>query len=299
MTVAEIVILIVGAALFTISFFIPDKSGDRTEDIESLLSSDAARDAITGALDGEISRAKDDLRDALEEQLTDNKDRLDRYMDRITNEKMMAVSEYSDTVLQQIHKDHEEAVFLYDMIDNKYSMVKSTAAEINQLQNRVKNSGMLTEPAEPKVTPGKSARTEADATPAKRTENTVSSLSQNEGRVNAGDMTAGINSKAQVADEKIRSTAFEPINPKKVTVADYQENAAPGDNNEKTLDNQVTTENKSDAGIELMFDSELGSMNNNDRILALHKEEKSNMAIAKELDLGVGEVKLVLDLFKN
>ena len=111
MTVAEIVILIVGALLFTISFFIPDKSGDRTEDIESLLSSDAARDAITGALDGEISRAKDDLRDALEEQLTDNKDRLDRYMDRITNEKMMAVSEYSDTVLQQIHKDHEEAVF--------------------------------------------------------------------------------------------------------------------------------------------------------------------------------------------
>ena len=84
-----------------------------------------------------------------------------------------------------------------------------------------------------------------------------------------------------------------------MTVADYQENAAPGDNNEKTLDNQVTTENKSDAGIELMFDSELGSMNNNDRILALHKEGKSNMAIAKELDLGVGEVKLVLDLFKN
>ena len=40
-------------------------------------------------------------------------------------------------------------------------------------------------------------------------------------------------------------------------------------------------------------------MNNNDRILSLHKEGKSNMAIAKELDLGVGEVKLVLDLFKN
>ena len=65
MTVAEIVILIVGALLFTISFFIPDKSGDRTEDIESLLSSDAARDAITGALDGEINRAKGDLRKQL------------------------------------------------------------------------------------------------------------------------------------------------------------------------------------------------------------------------------------------
>jgi DNA-binding NarL/FixJ family response regulator len=48
-----------------------------------------------------------------------------------------------------------------------------------------------------------------------------------------------------------------------------------------------------------MFDSDSTSMNNNDRILALHKEGKSNMAIAKELGLGVGEVKLVIDLFKS
>ena len=42
-----------------------------------------------------------------------------------------------------------------------------------------------------------------------------------------------------------------------------------------------------------------GSRNSNDRILELHKEGKSNMAIAKELGLGIGEVKLVIDLFKG
>ncbi|MDD7548732.1 MAG: DUF6115 domain-containing protein [Lachnospiraceae bacterium] len=271
MTVAEIVILIVGALLFTISFFIPDKSGDRTEDIESLLSSDAARDAITGALDGEINRAKGDLRDALEEQLTDNKDKLDRYMDRITNEKMMAVSEYSDTVLKQIHKDHEEAVFLYDMIDNKYSMVKSTAAELNQLQNRVKNSEILKESSSGKSSDGKSTRTEPEVTP-------------------------GINTKVQEAEKAPQSDAFEPINVKKVSVADFENNDIP---QAKPVDITPDADTKPDAKVELMFDSELGSMNNNDRILALHKEGKSNMAIAKELDLGVGEVKLVLDLFRN
>ena len=37
--------------------------------------------------------------------------------------------------------------------------------------------------------------------------------------------------------------------------------------------------------------------NSNERILELHKAGKSNMAIAKELGLGLGEVKLVIDLF--
>lgn len=39
--------------------------------------------------------------------------------------------------------------------------------------------------------------------------------------------------------------------------------------------------------------------NSNERILELHKAGKSNMAIAKELGLGMGEVKLVIDLFEG
>ncbi len=39
--------------------------------------------------------------------------------------------------------------------------------------------------------------------------------------------------------------------------------------------------------------------NNNERILELHNSGKSNVAIAKELGLGVGEVKLVIDLFEG
>ena len=42
-----------------------------------------------------------------------------------------------------------------------------------------------------------------------------------------------------------------------------------------------------------------GSRNNNEKIRELHKAGKSNMAIAKELGLGIGEVKLVLDLFAD
>ena len=37
--------------------------------------------------------------------------------------------------------------------------------------------------------------------------------------------------------------------------------------------------------------------NNNDEILALHKQGKSVLEIAKELSMAQGEVKLVIDLF--
>ena len=39
--------------------------------------------------------------------------------------------------------------------------------------------------------------------------------------------------------------------------------------------------------------------NNNDKILRLHKQGMSSVDIAKELGLGVGEVKLVINLFKG
>ena len=48
-----------------------------------------------------------------------------------------------------------------------------------------------------------------------------------------------------------------------------------------------------------MFATEGNEENSNDRILELHKAGKSNMAIARELGLGIGEVKLVIDLFKG
>ena len=41
-----------------------------------------------------------------------------------------------------------------------------------------------------------------------------------------------------------------------------------------------------------------GKTNNNQKIIELHEQGKSTVEIAKELNLGVGEVKLVIDLFQ-
>ena len=130
MHLAEIITLIAGAILFTISFFMPDKGGKASLDEEH------ERKIIKELLDKEIDDAKFKIEEATEECVNDNRDRMERALDRITNEKMSAVDEYSNTVLEQIHKNHDEVVFLYDMLNNKHTQVKNTAAELNHSKSQ-------------------------------------------------------------------------------------------------------------------------------------------------------------------
>ncbi len=231
----------------------------------------------------EIEKYRITLEEATEESIADKKDMMERYMDRLTNEKMMAVNEYSDTVLKQIKKDHEEAVFLYDMIDSKHTQVKNTAAEINQIEKSVKNLKDTVE-------------VEASAIAEKN--NVVAKEVQP-----VKEVTESIPSTSEVADEML----FEPLDIDKVEISEEQKKATKAAARKKTARKPaekktvdiVETEPIASSGVELLFDSDNNGANNNDRILALHKEGKSNMAIAKELGLGIGEVKLVIDLFEG
>lgn len=314
MTVAEIIILIIGAILFTVSFFIPDKDNGKGV---ALVDEESARRAVENAVSEEMKRIKETIDEATEESISDNKDKMERYMDRLTNEKMMAVNEYSDTVLEQIHKDHQEAVFLFDMIDSKYTQVKSTAAEINQIEKSVRklSEEMPKEPAKaepPKVEAPKAAAPKAEApkpaAPLPKKVEVTTELKKPDYSVNFEPLdieAAEVVTAPAVEEAPAEVPAAAPVAEAPAEI--IPEAAAPEKTEEKKPAPKASKpkkeieviETSSVNGIELMFDSDSNSMNNNDRILALHKEGKSNMAIAKELGLGVGEVKLVIDLFKS
>lgn len=53
-------------------------------------------------------------------------------LNRITNEKIMAVDEFSDTVLEKINQNHSEVIFLYNMLNEKEKELKDVVAEANQ-----------------------------------------------------------------------------------------------------------------------------------------------------------------------
>ncbi len=251
MEILQIVVLFVGAILFTVSFFIPDKQVSTKEIREK------EEKIIKDIIDKELAGVRRKVDEIAEESIERAKDTTERQMDRITNEKMMAINEYSDTVMTEIHKNHEEAVFLYDMLNNKHAQVKTTAAELNQT---IKLS--------------------------KQTQSATKSKGTDKKNVEKQEVTSVVNE------------VFEPITPADINEPENKIDYVRADvSDSKTEEAEMAIPDTS--GIEMMFASDSNETNSNEQILMLHKAGKSNMAIARELGLGIGEVKLVIDLFEG
>ena len=324
MRVAELIMLIAGAVLFTVSFFMPDKKS-------AGLDKEEEKKQIKKLLDDETGDARYKIEEVVDECVSDGSDRAERALDRITNEKISAINEYSDTVLDQIKKNHDEVMFLYDMLNNKHSQVKNTAAEINQIARSAKqhvaqdvgqtqqsfgfvtpnpkrdaeNMGFgYTEPHNPAAAESKkpvvetTANEPATSTAAKVEKSVVTprvaSVVKNSSSASFVETETTKKNVVEVADNKAEEKKlFEQIQ------MVSSKSTSSGETKKKATKTKQAKVPVADGNLELMFATDRNLANNNDRILELHKAGKSNMAIAKELGLGVGEVKLVIDLFEG
>lgn len=232
MGILEIVLLIAGVIIFTGSFFLP-LGGEKNTGIDQK----AAKEEIHGLVEEEMNNVRSKMQDKMEETSEDAIEKAERALERLTNEKIMAVNEYSDTVLQEIHKNHEEAMFLYDMLNSKHANIKDTVSKMDKAVKAVENKTLENKTAENKAAAEKTAT----------------------------DKTAGTVAEEKKADASQTETLIQP-------------------------------ENSPEIGF--MGETVQEGQNNNEKILEMHKQGKSTVAIAKELGLGVGEVKLVIDLYK-
>lgn len=227
MGLTQILLIVLGVAIFVASFLVPEKLNK-----EKIKEVKIPEEKIQDLIKKEIKQAEYLIEEKTEETISAATQKAERYMERISNEKIMAVQEYSDTVLGQINKNHEEAVFLYDMLNNKHIQIKNTAAEISSKVECVKaelENSLLEQALEIK-------------------EEEVLKVSQGE----------------HVSDKVI-----------------------------------LEQEEVLEIDIELEPDMDEDAGSNKDKILQLHEEGKSNIEIAKSLGLGIGEVKLIIDLFEN
>lgn len=215
MTALEICLIIIGIAAIAVSYFISEKVAQEKlrEAARELVLSEESREALK-------NQTKETVENILENMTEDIAGKTERELEKLSNEKIMSVHDYSNTVLEEINKNHNEVMFLYSMLDDKDKEIKDTVREI---QNTVKAVRRL-EPVQEK----------------EETETAVT--------------------------EELEREAVEML------LAQEQE---------------------------ILPEEEDSSKNNNDRILKLHQEGKSNLEIAKELGLGLGEVKLVIDLFQG
>ena len=275
MNITELILLIFGGIVFTVSFFLPSGGKKEKDGI-----SKADEEEIKEIIGREVEEAKTQISDIVDETITYSMEKTERSMERLTNEKIMAVNEYSDTVLEQINKNHKEAVFLYDMLNDKHENLKSTVSEAVKTASEVKQT---VKDAEVTAREAKEQAVEIkEQIPAPVPEKEFVPIQAPRVEVTDGSATAEI--------EK------EPEKPKKKTARKVK--AEDPALKAEAVDSEKT-EKASKVDLSMAAPGKTGGRNSNERILELHKAGKSNMAIAKELGLGIGEVKLVIDLFEG
>ena len=59
-------------------------------------------------------------------------------MEKECNEKIMAISEYSDTVVEDMNKTHNEIMFLYSMLNDKHTELTGFSAKLQELAVKLK-----------------------------------------------------------------------------------------------------------------------------------------------------------------
>lgn len=237
----EILLIGLGIIVFVASFIIPAKKEEQFEETKEL-----AKEEIKNLVDDELGKIRSKVEETVDDTITTATEKTERYMDRISNEKIMSINEYSDTVLDQINKNHQEVMFLYDMLNDKSKSLKNTAASVDKTVKEAKAT---------------KEKLESVAETVKEVETAVAPAPEPE-----------------PAPEPVR----EYVNP---------ETAVLGDDF-----GAVNTQEVLDFGGDF---GDSAADRRNEEIIRLHKAGKSNVAIAKELDMGVGEVKLVIGLFEG
>lgn len=216
----EVFLIITAVIVIAVSFCIKEKS-DKNED-EKKSGQDEVKavtqEMIKEEIQNQLAMISDDMLENTEAKL-----------DKIANQKIMAVGNYSEDVLKNIEENHNEVMFLYNMLNDKETTLKNTVRDIEAVKVSVRKM-------------------------ADNVENDVQGW-ENEIKLSQEEETV-------LAEDKKEQPSQENV-------------------------------------LEMEDAEEEDQRSNKEKILELYRQGKSNIEIAKQLNLGVGEVNLVLGLFKG
>ncbi len=224
MDAIEIFLIIAGVVLVAVTYILSERFDSGKNEIDDEFGDNvkkATKELVKDAVESELSVAIDERIEAALVEL-----------DKITNKKIMAVGNYSDDILDKINKNHEEVMFLYNMLNEKEETLKNTIRDIEALKQSIKKMTVV-----------------VNEIPAMRKQTT----------------------------EQKKETVKE-INRTENTQAENIINKAAAEKSKAGNDNKS---------------------NKNAEILKLYKDGVSSTEIAQTLGIGVGEVRLVIDLFKK
>ncbi|MCR5102653.1 MAG: hypothetical protein K6B41_15000 [Butyrivibrio sp.] len=129
----EIIIIVAGFLAVILGFIIPAGTSRKDGDWQG----NGDTDGLSGK---NLDNVKNSIDTMVEASLEDAFLKYERRLDRLTNEKISAINEYYETVMKDIHGNHEEVMFMYDMLNNKHKNLKNTVSEVTQKAREAKEA---------------------------------------------------------------------------------------------------------------------------------------------------------------
>lgn len=296
----DICLIIAGLAAVAASFFAFEKFDGKKK-----ASDDGIERSVSVWSEKDEKRVRERAEALLSETIEEAMEKADESLRHLSNEKIMAVTELSDQVIDQIKKNHTEVVFLYDMLNEKDSEIKQLINEIDKskadAEDIAKNAVSKLRKILKVIQQQQEKFMEEKRRAAIRQQKTAMDLLEENKKIK--DSQPRTESAEAVKTEE--KTAEEIINIKENPPADTAKEPLSGQGFEKEQKSQPGQEPA--LKTEPVFINEESvpkSFNNtgenqNSEILKLYDEGKSIVEIAKMLRLGQGEVKLVIDLFQG
>ena len=217
MTMIEIILLLVGCVFMIGSFFISEK----------LSSSELNKIEEAG-------------------------EQAERAMEKESNEQIMQIHEYSETVMESMKKTHDEIMFLYSMLNDKHTEMTSMTGDLQRLAADIRN------------------------------------LQENLSAKAGTSIRKPVAESHVVQQPVMKQNAV--VQPMTETIDVQPEPEVQVNRFQEIQEPEQKTEKPETADAKGM---------SNDMILKLYEQGLSKVEIAKQLGRGLGEVNLVIELYKG
>ena len=127
MTAFEVVLLLCGIICVAVSFIMGDSKKKNKDD----------KDYDANLTEEQKEDIRRQVTDIIDEEMLNASEKTEVSLDKISNTKILEMNEYADNILGEINRNHNEAVFLYDMLNDKAKEVKSTVKDVNVTKKQV------------------------------------------------------------------------------------------------------------------------------------------------------------------
>ena len=248
MTTIEIILLLVGCVFMIGSFFISEKlSSSELNKIAEL-----SEDELKKIIEREVNNAGTQMDDVIEQKIEEAGEQAERVMEKESNEQIMQIHEYSETVMESMKKTHDEIMFLYSMLNDKHTEMTSMTGDLQRLAADIRN------------------------------------LQENMSAKAGTSIRKPVAESHVVQQPVMKQNAV--VQPMTETIDVQPEPEVQVNRFQEIQEPEQKTEKPETADAQGM---------SNDMILKLYEQGLSKVEIAKQLGRGLGEVNLVIELYKG